>query len=266
MKKILTLFLIVSITGLFLVGCSQGASPANKIIIGVSPEPHSGLVDHVVETLAQEGIEVEIREFTDYVMPNNAVNDEEIDANFFQHEPYLIEFNEENGMDLVSIGGIHIEPMALYSKDYTSFDDIPIGARIAIPNDTSNGGRALLLLEAEGIIKLADGISLTVTENDIVENPKELVFTALEAAALPRILGDVDGAVINGNYALEADLNPVEDGLVIEGEDSPYANIVAVKRGQENEEKFVKLMEALQSDAIKDYIQENYEGAIVPAF
>lgn len=266
MKKILTLFLIVSITGLFLVGCGQGPSPDNKIIIGVSPEPHAGLVKHIVEDLGQEGIEVELKEFTDYVMPNNAVNDEEIDANFFQHEPYLIEFNEANGMDLVSIGGVHIEPMALYSMDYTSIDDFPKGARIAIPNDTSNGGRALLLLEAQGIIKLADGVGLTVTENDIVENPKELVFTALEAAALPRILGDVDGAVINGNYALEADLNPVEDGLIIEGEDSPYANIVAVKKGQENEDKFIKLMEALQSDSVKDYIKENYEGALVPAF
>lgn len=271
MKKILSLVIILSLTVVLLAGCSQDegtgeSSEVETLVIGVSPEPHAGLVDEIKETLADEGIEVETREFSDYVMPNHAVNDKEVDANFFQHEPYLIDFNEENGMDLVSIGGVHIEPMALYANDHASIDDLPDGAEIAIPNDAVNGGRALLLLESEGVITLNEDAGLDATENDIAENPKNLVFTALEAATLPRVLDDVDGAIINGNYALEAELNPVDDSLLVEGEDSPYSNIVAVRNGEENEEKFIKLMEALQSEEIRAYIEENYKGAIVPAF
>lgn len=266
MKKVFSLVIILSLAIGLLAGCSQSSSSDDRIVIGVSPEPHAGLVEQVIEGLAEEGIEVDTKEFTDYVSPNHAVNDEDIDANFFQHEPYLIDFNEENGMDLVSIGGVHIEPMALYSNGFTSIEDIPEGAEIAIPNDAVNGGRALLLLETEGVITLNEDAGLTATENDIADNPKNLVFTALEAATLPRVLDEVDGAIINGNYALEAGLNPVDDGIITEGEDSPYANIVAVKSGKENEDKFIKLMEALQSEEIRTYIEENYEGAIVPSF
>ena len=179
---------------------------------------------------------------------------------------YLDDFLAKENLDLVSIGNVHVEPMALYANEAKSIDELPEGGEIAIPNDTVNGGRALLLLEANGLITLKEGVGLEATENDIAENPKNIKFTAVEAAALPRVLAEIDGAVINGNYALEAGLNPVEDGVVIEGKDSPYANIVAVRAGEENEEKFQKLMEALQSDEIKAYIEENYDGGVVPAF
>ena len=167
---------------------------------------------------------------------------------------------------MVSLGKVHVEPMALYSNKYDSVDEIPDGATISIPNDTVNGGRALLLLEANGLIKLKEGVGVNATEVDIVENPKNLKFQALEAAVLPITLDDVDGAVINGNYAIEAGLNPVKDGLLVEGGESPYANLVAVKAGQENQEKFKKLLKALQSEEVRKYIEETYEGAVVPAF
>lgn len=267
MKKVLSLVLILSLAVGLLAGCAQSdSSDGDKIVIGASPEPHDGIIQQVVDNLEEEGIEVEIIVLDDYVIPNHSLNDGELDANFIQHEPYLIGFNEENGMELVSIGGVHIEPMALYSNEYSSVDELPDGAEIAIPNDAVNGGRALLLLEAEGVITLNEDAGLNATENDIADNPKNLVFTALEAATLPRILDEVDGAIINGNYALDAGLNPLNDGLIIEAEESPYANIVAVRSGEENEEKFNKLMEALQSDETRAYIEENYEGAIVPAF
>jgi D-methionine transport system substrate-binding protein len=285
MKKILSLVLISILSLSLLVGCAPKAetpasntdeTPANnttdtpdepvEIKIGVSPEPHSKLVSLVADELEKEGIKIKLIEFTDYVKPNHALADGEIDANFFQHKPYFDDFIAKEGLDLVSIGNVHVEPMALYANGIDSLDDLPEGAEIAIPNDTVNGGRALLLLEANGLIKLKEGAGLEATEKDIAENPKNIKFTALEAATLPRVLGEIDGAVINGNYALEAGLNPVEDGLVVEGKDSPYANIVAVREGEENEEKFVKLMEALQSDEIKTYIEENYNGGVVPAF
>jgi D-methionine transport system substrate-binding protein len=285
MKKILSLVLISILSLSLLVGCAPKAetpasntdeTPANnttdtpdepvEIKIGVSPEPHSKLVSLVADELEKEGIKIKLIEFTDYVKPNHALADGEIDANFFQHKPYFDDFIAKEGLDLVSIGNVHVEPMALYANGIDSLDDLPEGAEIAIPNDTVNGGRALLLLEANGLIKLKEGAGLEATEKDIAENPKNIKFTALEAATLPRVLGEIDGAVINGNYALEAGLNPVEDGLVVEGKDSPYANIVAVREGEENEEKFVKLIEALQSDEIKTYIEENYNGGVVPAF
>ena len=266
MKRVFCLLLVLSLAVGLLAGSTQEESADDKIVIGVSPEPHEGIVEQVVDNLEEEGIELEIVVLDDYVIPNLNLDEGELDANFIQHEPYLLNFNEERGMELVSIGGVHIEPMALYSNDYSNIDQLPDGAEIAIPNDSTNGGRALLLLEIEGLISLDESVGVEATENDIVDNPKNLVFTALEAATLPRVLDEVDGAIINGNYALDAGLNPVDDGLIIEAEESPYANIVAVKSGEENEEKFMKLMEVLQSDEIRTYLQENYQGAVVPAF
>lgn len=269
MKKILSLALIIALSLSVFVGCaSTEETPAEleTLTIGVSPEPHASLVSLISDDLEEQGIKIEIIEFTDYVKPNHALEDGEIDANFFQHEPYLDDFVAKEGLHLVSAGGVHVEPMALYANGLESIDDIPEGGEIAIPNDTVNGGRALLLLQENGLITLNEDAGLEATENDIKDNPKNLTFTALEAATLPRVLGEVDGAVINGNYALEAGLNPVDDGLVIEGKESPYVNIVAVKEGEENEEKFVKLMKALQSDEVKAYIEENYNGGVVPAF
>ena len=266
MKKILSLTLAAVLSISVLAGCSPKTSADNEIKIGVSPEPHSKLVSLVVDDLEKEGIKVTLLEFTDYVKPNHALADGEIDANFFQHKPYLDDFAAKEGLDLVSIGNVHVEPMALYTNVVPSIEELPQGAEIAIPNDTVNGGRALLLLEANGLIKLKEGAGLEATEHDIAENPKNIKFTALEAATLPRVISEIDGAVINGNYALEAGFNPLTDGVVIEGKDSPYANIVAVRAGEEKENKFVKLMEALQSDEVKAYIEENYDGGVVPAF
>lgn len=262
MKKVLSIVLSI----VLLVGCSSKESENNEIKIGVSPNPHSQIVSLILDDLKEQGIEVEIIEFTDYVQPNLALASGDLDANFFQHGPYFEDFIEKENLDLVSLGNVHVEPMALYSNNLTSIDDLEDGSKIAIPNDTINGGRALLLLEANGLIKLKDGAGLEATENDIVENPHNFKVTTLEAAALPSTLQDVDAAVINGNYALDADLNPLKDGLLIEGGDSPYANLVAVRKGEEKEDKFVKLLKALQSNKVKEYIEETYEGGVAPAF
>lgn len=267
MKKLLSILIILSLSLSLLAGCSKKASNDKEIVIGVSPDPHSKLVKLIEDDLEKEGIKIKIVEFTDYVKPNLALNEGELDANFFQHLPYLEDFNVKNNTKLVSIGNTHVEPMALYSSEYKSIDEIPNGAEIVIPNDTVNGGRALILLENNGLIKLREGAGLEATpEKDIAENPKNLKITALEAAGLPRVLNDVDGAVINGNFALQAGLNPVNDGLIVEGKDSPYANIIAVREGEENQDKFVKLLKALQSEKVKKYIEENYNGGVVPAF
>ena len=239
----------------------------SKVVkVGATPVPHSEILEAVKDDLAAEGFQLEIVEFTDYVTPNLALNDGEIDANFFQHLPYLDKFVEERGLELISVGNVHVEPMGLYSKNISSLDGLKDGSVIAIPNDPSNGGRALLLLQAKGFIKLNPEAGLNATELDVVENPKKLEFRALDAAQLPRILDDVDAAVINGNYALESDLNPSEDAMLIEGAGSPYANIVVVKSGSENQEKIKTLMKVLQSEKVKEFIAEKYEGAVVPAF
>lgn len=264
MKKTLSIVLILVLV-LLVSGCTSKEGDLEKIKIGVSPEPHAKLVELVADDLKKEGIEVETVIFTDYMTPNRALDSGEIDANFFQHEPYLNNQVKEEGLNLVSIGKVHIEPMALYSNKYKSIDELPNGATIGIPNDTVNGGRALLLLEANGLIKLKDGVGVNATELDVVENPKNLKFKALEAAILPITLDDVDGAIINGNYALESGLNPVKDGLIIESGESPYANIVVVRKGEENQEKFQKLLNVLQSEKVKKYIEETYDGAVIPA-
>lgn len=270
MKKILSIALIIVLSLSVLVGCGTKATDNTqdiKIKIGVTPGPHPDLVGLVVEDLKAQGIELEIVEFTDYVTPNLSLADGELDANFFQHEPYLNDHKAKENLDIVSLGNVHVEPMALYSSKYSSLDEIPDGATIGIPNDTVNGGRALLLLEANGLLELKENVGYEANEKtDIVDNPKNLKFKPLEAALLPTTLDDVDGSVINGNYALDAGLNPVEDGLLIEGGQSPYANLVAVKAGEESQDKFVKLLQALQSEKVKNYILEEYKGAVVPAF
>ncbi|NLJ79379.1 MAG: MetQ/NlpA family ABC transporter substrate-binding protein [Tissierellia bacterium] len=266
MKKIILIVLSVVLALGILAGCGSTADNEDLIKIGVSPVPHRELIELIEEDLKDEGIELEIIEFEDYVKPNLALAEGEIDANFFQHEPYMDNFKEENNIDIVSLGNVHVEPMGLFSSKYDDIEDIEDGSEIAIPNDPTNGGRALLLLEKYGLIKLDPEAGILATENDIEENPKNLKFTALESAYLPRALDEVDGAVINGNYALEADLVPTQDSIIIEGKDSPYANIVAVRAGEENEDRFIKLLQALQSDKVKKFIEENYEGGVIPGF
>ncbi|NLJ97951.1 MAG: MetQ/NlpA family ABC transporter substrate-binding protein [Tissierellia bacterium] len=266
MKKFALITLSVILVLATFVGCGKAGDAEDVIKIGVSPRPHRELVELIEEDLEKEGVKLEIIEFDDYVKPNLALADGEIDANFFQHEPYMNDFKEEKNIDIISLGGVHIEPMGLYSSKIESIDELEDGSEIAIPNDTTNGSRALLLLEKEGLIKLDPAVGILATENDIVENPKNLKFEALEAAYLPRVLDEVDGAVINGNYALEADLVPTEDSILLEEKDSPYANIIAVRAGEENEDKLVKLIKVLQSDKVKKFIEDNYEGGVIPAF
>ena len=234
--------------------------------VAASSTPHAEILEQVVDVLAEQGFDLQIHEYGDYVVPNTAVEEGEEDANYFQHIPYLESFNEKEGTHLVSVGGIHIEPMGVYAGKTASLEELPDGAEIAIPNDPTNEGRALLLLEAQGLIKLADSSNLEATPTDIVENPKNLTFKELEAAMIPNAVDEVDLSVINVNYALEAGFNPTEDALAIEDADSPYVNIVAVKEGNENNPAVLALVEALQSDTVRDFINETYGGAVVPAF
>ena len=234
--------------------------------VAASATPHAEILEQVVDVLAEQGIDLQIHEYGDYIVPNTAVEEGEEDANYFQHIPYLESFNEKEGTHLVSVGGIHIEPMGIYAGKSTSLEELPDGAEIAIPNDPTNEGRALLLLEAQGLIKLADSTNLEATPSDIVENPKNLTFKELEAAMIPNAVDEVDLSVINVNYALEAGFNPVEDALAIEDADSPYVNILVVKEGNENNPAIQALVEALHSEDVRAFINEKYAGAVVPAF
>ena len=239
---------------------------AGELKVGATPVPHAELLNLVKEDLKTEGVDLKVVEFTDYVTPNLALAEGELDANFFQHFPYLEKFSNERGLNLVSAGKIHVEPLGVFSQKIKDIKDLSNKATIAIPSDPSNGGRALILLHNSGVIKLNDPTNLYVTEFDIVENPKKLKFKPIEAAQLPRVLPDVEAAVINGNYALEAGFSPVEDSLLLEGAESPYANIIAVKSGDESKEDIQKLLKALQSKKVSDYIGANYKGGVVPAF
>ena len=237
-----------------------------KLSVAASPTPHAEILNQCVDILAEQGIELVVNEYSDYVVPNTAVEDGDEDANYFQHVPYLDDFNAERGTHLVSVAGVHVEPMGLYAGKSASLDAIPDGGKVAVPNDATNEGRALLLLEAQGLIKLKDSSNLASTPKDIAENPKNLEFVELEAANVPANLDEVDIAAINSNYALGAGLNPVEDALVIESADSPYVNVLVVKEGSENNEAVQALVKALQSDTVKDYINNTFGGAVVPAF
>lgn len=275
-KKFLSLALSLALSlSLAACGSKQEEAPAETpaettepvvLNVAASATPHAEILEQVVDVLVQQGIDLQIHEYGDYVVPNTAVEEGEEDANYFQHIPYLESFNEKEGTHLVSAGGIHIEPMGVYAGKTASLEELPDGAEIAIPNDPTNEGRALLLLEAQGLIKLADGAGLEATPNDIAENPKGLTFKELEAAMIPNAVEEVDLSVINVNYALEAGFDPTTDALAIEDADSPYVNIVAVKEGNENDPAILALVEALQSDAVRDFIKETYGGAVVPVF
>ena len=251
--------------GAFLL-LSAGAL-AGTLKVGATPVPHAEILELIKPDLKKQGVELKIVEFTDYVTPNLALSDKEIDANFFQHKPYLDKFIEERKLNLVSLGNIHVEPLGLYSKKIKSINDLKNGDTIAIPSDPSNGGRALILLHNKGVITLKDPKNLFATEFDIVKNPKKLKFKPTEVAQLPRILPDVTAAIINGNYALQANLSPAKDSLILEGKESPYANILVVRKGDEKKEDIQKLLKALRSEKVKKYINKKYsDGSVVPAF
>lgn len=234
--------------------------------VGATAVPHAEILEFIKPTLAKEGIKLDIVVFSDYVQPNLALDAGELDANYFQHIPYLESFSADHHLKLTYIAKVHIEPMGAYSKRVKKLSDLKNRAVVAIPNDPTNGGRALLLLEDAGLIELKKDVGLKATVFDIAKNPKNLQFKELEAAQLPRALDDVDLAVINTNYALEAGLVPTKDAIVIESGKSPYANVLAVRESSKNDPALKKLAAALTSPAVKDFILKKYKGAVVPAF
>ncbi len=277
MKK-LVLILSALLLVVFAAGCgggdkkpaSSGASSGGTKVtlkVGASPVPHAEILEQIKPVLAKQNIDLKVVEFSDYIQPNMALGDKELDANFFQHEPYLLNFiGEHKNLKLKNAGGVHVEPMGVYSKKVKKLDELKDGDVVAIPNDPTNGGRALLLLEKAGVIKLKDGLGVKATVQDIKENKKHLQFKEIEAAQLPRALDDVTVAVINTNFAMQASLNPTKDALFIEDKTSPYANIVAVREGDEKRPEITALLKALQSKEVKEFIEKKYNGAIVPAF
>lgn len=269
-------FLVIAFS-IFFVACENDANNKTQaestdstsnlevIKIGATPNPHARILENIKDDLRSDGIDLEIIEFSDYVLPNLSLDDGSIDANFHQHQPYLDKMVEDKKLKIESIAKVHIEPIGFYSKKYKSIDSIENGATIAIPNDPSNGGRALILLHNNGIVKLKDSNNLYATELDIVENPKNIKIKQIEAAMLPKVFGDVDGAVINGNYALQAGLS-AKDAIFLEDSRSPYANILVVRSSDINNPKILKLKERLLSPKTKQFIDEQYKGEIVSAF
>jgi len=277
MKKVLLVAIaLLSIVAL-VAGCggngkkeADKAANAKKVVlkVGATPVPHAEILNFIKPMLAKESIDLQVIEFSDYVKPNLALNDKELDANYFQHIPYLEKFASERKLPLISLVKVHIEPMGIYSKSIKDIKNVLFGSHVAIPNDPTNGGRALSILQAAGLLKLKDGVGVGVggTVADVVENPNGLEFVEVEAALLPRTLDDVALSVINSNFAMEAKLNPVKDALFSEPKDSPYANIVAIRKGDENRPELQKLAKALTSPEVKKFIEEKYKGAVVPAF
>lgn len=287
MKKVTSVLLAGALSAGLLAGCGGSASqpsaapapsgaPApsaslegTTVKVGASPAPHAEILEVVRDLLAEQGVTLEIVEFNDYIIPNTAVESGELDANYFQHITYLNDFNESNGTHLVSAAEVHYEPFGLYAGKTDSLDALSDGAQIAVPNDATNEGRALLLLQQEGLITLKEDAGLTATKADIAENPKNLKIVELEASQLPVRLGDVDLAVINGNYAIDAGLK-VSDALAIESADGEaakaYVNVLAVKEGRENDPAIQALAAALCSDEVKSFMEETYGGAVVPVF
>ncbi|GAA2437540.1 MetQ/NlpA family ABC transporter substrate-binding protein [Streptomyces macrosporus] len=258
-----------------LTACGTDSDPAAStgkgdadapLTVAASPTPHADILTFVKENLAEEaGLKLEVKEFTDYVLPNTATENGEVDANYFQHKPYLDDFNAKQGTHIVPVVDVHLEPLGLYSSTLKKAADLGAGDTVAVPNDTTNEGRALQLLDEQGLIELKEGVGNDATLADIADR-KGLKFKELEAAALPRSLEDVDAAVINGNYAIEADLEPAKDALALEkAEGNPYANFLAVKKGNEDDPRVKKLAELLTSDEVEKFIEKKYHGSIVSA-
>ena len=266
MKKFAAILLTLAL--LLSIGAAS-ADELTTIKVGATTSPHAEVLEYIKDDMAALGYDLQIVEYNDYVLPNTALEDGDLDANFFQHQPYLDDFNKENNTHLVSVAAVHFEPFGLYAGKTASLDDLQDGATVAVPNDTTNEARALLLLEAQGLIKLKDDAGLQATVLDIVENPKNLQIQEIEAAQLVRSLPDVDIAAINGNYAKEGGLD-VADAIAVEASDSlaadTYANVIAVKEGNENSAKTQALVNAVLSDDVKNNIKETYGNAVVPVF
>jgi D-methionine transport system substrate-binding protein len=255
--------------GLAACGSSSDAEASSDVLkVGVSPVPHGEILKYVADNLAaKEGLKLDIVEFNDYIQPNVALQEKQLDANYFQHIPYLEEEIASKGYKFTALKPVHIEPLGVYSKTVKNLADVPDGGVVAVPNDPSNSGRALSLLAKNNLITLKDGVGVKATEKDITANPKNLKFKALEAAQLPRSLEDTAISVINGNYAIETGLKPATDALALEsGDDNPYANLVVVRTGDENDARVQKLEKLLHSPEVKKFITDKYQGSVLPAF
>jgi D-methionine transport system substrate-binding protein len=275
LKKVLVLLLSLMILALGVSGCGNGQqsdaeqpgkTETTKLVVGATAVPHAEILKVAKPLLEKENIELEIKVFTDYVQLNPALKDGQIDANFFQHIPYLDDYNQNNNADLVWTVKVHNEPMGVYSNKVAKLDELQDGAKVGIPNDATNGGRALMVLESAGLITLAEGVGVNATPHDIVDNPKNLDVMMMDAAMLPRTLEVADICVINSNYALEADLNPVEDSIFMEPSDSPFANVLVVQAQDKDNEAISKLGQALQSPEVKEFLESKYQGSCVPSF
>lgn len=270
MKKILSLVLFIVFSITLLTSCNFSAKDDKTIVVGASITPHSEILQIAKDILKEEGYNLKIKEFDDYVIPNTATQNGELDANYFQHKPYLDNFNKENKTDLVSVLAVHYEPLGIYPGKTKSLQDLKDGAVIAIPNDGTNEARALLLLQEQGLIKLKDSADFTATILDIEQNPKKLKIKELNSAQIARVLPDVDVAVINGNYALQSGLNASKDALVLEDKNSEsakkYANILVTTKEKESSQGIIALKNALQSEKVKKFIDEKYNGAVEAIF
>lgn len=268
--KITTAVLAAGALTLGLTACgseeASGSDASGPLVVAASPVPHAEILTYVKDNLAKDaGLDLEVKEFTDYVTPNTATEDGSVTANYFQNQPYLDDFNKKNGTHIVPVVTVHLEPLGLYSDKVEKADELKSGATVAVPNDTVNEARALKLLAADGTITLKDGAGDDATPKDIAKNPKNLKFKELEAAQTPRSLDDVDAAVINGNYAIESDLKPAEDALVLESaKDNPYGNFLAVKEGNEDDPRVRKLAKLLTSAKARKFIEDKYQGSVLP--
>ena len=269
MKKLLAVVLTGAFVVSALTGCGSDSTTEDNVIkVAASATPHAEILEQAKPLLEEKGYDLQVTIFDDYVQPNNVVESGDFDANYFQHIPYLESFNEEKGTHLVNAGGIHYEPFGIYPGTKATLDELEDGDSIAVPNDTTNEARALLLLQDNGIITLKEDAGLTATKNDIVENPYNVDIVELEAAQVPRVKDEVAFMVLNGNYALEAGFSVAKDSIAYEKSDSEaaktYVNVIAVKEGNENSDKIKALVEVLTSQEIKDYINETYDGAVIP--
>jgi len=262
--------LTLAAAAMMLAACGQGGNKAASgadapLLVGATAVPHAEILEHIKPLLAAEGVNIEIKVFNDYVQPNTQLAERRLDVNYFQTKPYLDEFNASRGSDLVTVAGVHVEPLGAYSRRFRSLADLPDGAQVAVPNDASSIGRALILLQKAGLVRLKDPANPLQSLRDIADNPKNLRFRELESATLPRVLDQVDMAIINTNYALDAGLKPKTDALTLEGADSPYVNYLVARPDNREDPRIVALAAMLRSQAVKDFIAQKYDGAVIPA-
>ncbi|GAB3064275.1 MetQ/NlpA family ABC transporter substrate-binding protein [Stenotrophomonas tumulicola] len=265
MKKTLLLSLFAAVA-LTLSACGKSGDTSQKLVVAATAVPHAEILDVVKPILKEQGVELDVRVFNDYVQPNDQLVQKQVDVNYFQTEPYLDAYNRDRKTALVTVAGVHIEPFGAYSRKVKSLDELREGADVVIPNDPSNNSRALILLHNAGVLQLKDATNALATQRDIIANPKNLKFRELDSAMLPRVLDQVDLALINTNYALDAGLNPTQDALAIESKDSPYVNFLVAREDNKDDPRVQKLAQALTSPQVKEFIAQKYKGAVLPAF